>query len=115
MKSKIQVLIVTLVFAITMWAQNAAPTAPADHSQHQAKASCCKDGASCCKEGASCCGKESAEGCCKDGKCSKEGAANMSCCKGGAKSCAKMAKADSKDAKGCCGGKMCQRNKPAKS
>ena len=99
---KIKTLIVTLLFAVSMWAQTAAPVAPAD----SAKAGCCKEGAACCKDGADCCGKNAKADCCKDG---------AECCKKGTDCCAKMAKVDGKDAKGCCGGSMCKRHKAEKA
>ena len=94
---KFKTLVITLLFAVSMWAQNATP-APADQPTSKATASCCKDGAACCKDGAACCGKDKMA----KGDCCKEGAA---CC---GKDKDKMAKAD---AKGCCGGKMCKRHK----
>ncbi len=81
---KLKTLLITLLFAVSMWAQNATP-APADQPATKPAASCCKDGAACCKDGAACC-KDGAACCGKD----------------------KMAKADGKD---CCGGKMCKRHK----
>jgi hypothetical protein len=55
---KIKTLILTMLFAVSMWAQTAAPV-PADKSADaKATASCCKDGAACCKDGAGCCGKD---------------------------------------------------------
>ena len=89
---KIKTLLITLLFAVSMWAQNAAP-APADKSADtKATASCCKDGAACCKDGAACCGKDkmAKADCCKDG---------AACCKDGAACCGKdkMAKADAQE------------------
>jgi hypothetical protein len=103
---KIKTLVITLLFAMSMWAQNAAPTSTADQGKTQAAASCCKDGAACCKDGATCCGGDMAKGasCCKNG---------AECCKAGAGCCGKMAKGDK--AKSCCGGKMCDRHKGQKA
>lgn len=125
---KIRTLVVTLLFAIGMWAQNVAPAAPATPGSNQA-ASCCKDGATCCKSGAACCQGKDAASCCKKGaSCCKEGAVccgkdNMAkadcckegaeCCKAGAQCCSKMAK--NTEGKGCCGGKMCKRHQAEKS
>jgi hypothetical protein len=100
---KFKTLIITLLFAVSMWGQNAAP-APADKSADtKTHASCCKDGAACCNDGAACCSKDKVANadCCKDG---------AACCKDGAACCGKdkMAKAEGKD---CCGGKMCKRHK----
>ena len=122
---KIKTLIVTLLFAISMWAQAAAPAA-SDKPKDQAKAGCCKEGSSCCKDG--CCQGKNAESCCKKGtSCCKDGAscggqkdvAKADCCKAGtacSKSgtgcCANMAKDGDK---GCCGGKMCKRHKSEKA
>ena len=97
---KLKTLVITLLFAVSMWAQNAT-LAPTDQTATKA-ASCCKDGAACCKDGAACCKDKAAKAdCCKDG---------AACCKDGASCCGKdkMAKADGKD---CCGGKMCKRHK----
>ena len=112
---KFKTLVITLLFAVSMWAQNATP-APADQPTSKATASCCKDGAACCKDGAACCGKDKMTkgDCCKEGAacCGKDKMAKADCCKDGAACCGKdkdkMAKAD---AKGCCGGKMCKRHK----
>ncbi len=124
---KFKTLLVTLLFALNMWAQTAAPVAPADKPADQAKASCCKDGAKCCKDGAGCCGHHAKNAsaksdcckdgaaCCKDGKdmakadCCKD---RSKCCKEGADCCAKMASGEHKN---CCGGKMCERHKKAKA
>lgn len=124
---KIKTLIVTVLFAISMWAQNAAPTAEGQ-GKAPAAAACCKDGAACCKDGAACCNGKDAASCCKDGancckagtsccggdmaksECCKEGS---ECCKAGSSCCGKMAKANK--AKGCCGGKMCDRHKGEKA
>lgn len=117
---KFKTLIITLLFAVSMWAQNATPATPADQSANQTTASCCKDGAACCKQGAACCKDKMAKGdcckdgaaCCKDGAacCGKDKAAKADFCKDGAACCSKdkTAKADGKD---CCGGKMCKRHK----
>jgi hypothetical protein len=126
---KFKTLVITLLFAVSMWAQNAVP-APADQSANtKATASCCKDGAACCKDGANCCRKDKmAKGdCCKDGAaCCKDGAAccgkgqaakadcckeGASCCKEGGAACCGNDKMAQANAKGCCGGKMCKRHK----
>jgi hypothetical protein len=97
---KIKTLLVTLLFAVSMGAQTAAPTPVNKSSNTKATASCCKDGAACCGKD-----KMAKADCCKDG---------AACCKDGAGCCGKdkMAKADGKN---CCGGKMCQRHKAEKS
>ncbi len=84
---KIKVLTIALLFATGIWAQNPAPTTPADQKAKPA-AFCCKDKKSCCKEG------------------SKS-------CRDGAGCSAKMAKGEK--TKSCCGGKMCNRHKGEKS
>jgi len=126
---KIKTLVVTLLFALSMWAQNVTPTTPAAEGKKQTAASCCKDGAACCKTGAACCQGKDGASCCKDSaSCCKAGAAccggdtakaescckdGAECCKPGAACCAKMAKGNK--AKGCCGGKMCDRHKGEKA
>jgi hypothetical protein len=122
---KFKTLLFTLMFAVSMWAQTAAPS-PADKSTDtKATASCCKDG-SCCRKGADCCkGKMAKADCCKEGaSCCKDGAAccgkdktaKADCCKEGAACCKNGAdcckhEVASASAKNCCGGKMCQRHK----
>jgi hypothetical protein len=103
---KLRTLVITTLFAVSMWAQTAAPASADKSAATKATASCCKDGAACCKDGAACCtkGEMAKADCCKEGAACKDGAA---CCGKG-----KMAKAEGKN---CCGGKMCKRNKSAKS
>ena len=101
MKTKVLVMIVTLLFALGMRAQTAtqaAPTAPA--AGENAKAcSCCNHDKADAKAGekTSCCGKDG--GCCKDGK--------MVCCSGD--KCPMMTSKDGKmaDGKSCCAGDKC--------
>jgi len=121
---KIKTLLITLLFAVSMWAQNAAPTL-AQTPDNQTKATCCKDGAACCKSGAACCQGKDAASCCKKGAacckkdaacCGHETIAKADCCKagaaccngGGAHCCAAVAKDTT--AKNCCGGNMCKRH-----
>ena len=126
---KFKTLIVTLLFAISMWAQTAAPSAPEKPGDNRTKAACCKDGAACCKKGVACCMSIASASCCKTGAaCCKEGAGccakqtadkagcckeGSECCKAGAACCANMAKAT--EGKDCCGGKMCKRHKADKA
>ncbi len=118
---KLKTLLITLLFAVSMWAQTAATPAPADKpADTKATATCCKDGATCCKQGAASCKGKMADGsCCKQGAagckdgaacCGKGKTAKAECCKNGAGCCGKdkMAKGGGKD---CCGGKMCNRHK----
>ena len=120
MKSKLLVVLMTLMFALSMVAQTAAP-APAP-TTNDAKtctcekcADCCKDGkcmskdGSCCGKGAkcnrksgdkkmamaNCCGGNCAD-CCKDGKCAD-------CCKDG--KCARKGDKAASMKGDCCGGK----------
>jgi hypothetical protein len=127
MKSKMLVILSTVVMALGLMAQNATqtPTAPSgdsskacvccNHDQADGKMACCgKDGK---------CGQMS-----KDGKdaamshdemMSKDGKSGMKCpmmAKGDGKDgkmscCCKDGKCDmAKGSKGCCGGKMCERS-----
>ena len=122
MKTKLMVVMVTLLFAISMMAQavnQAAPAAPADKTNTCA---CCSgDKCPMAKgakaDGKSCCG----DSCCKDGKCEmaahkKDTAANgKSCC---GEDCCKDGKCAmaSKDGKGgCCGDKCPMMKQGAKS
>ena len=126
---RIKSLVVTLLIAVSMWAQNAALTPTADvPSGNPSKSSCCKDGADCCKSGSMCCKDKESASCCKDGaSCCKEGVAcsgkktvakadcckaGSTCCKPGAMCCAIADKAT--DANSCCGGKMCARHRALK-
>ena len=120
MKSKALILFATLVMALALMAQTATQTTPVPNADTKACA-CCnheKDDAktTCCGKGATCCGKDST--CCKSGSCcegkdakacpmmAKDASGKMTCCGDG--KCAMMS---GKDAKGCCGGKMCARPK----
>src|SRR5438309_150747 len=108
---KLKVLLMTLIFAVSMVAQTAAPAPDASTGKAKTECSCpnCKD---CCKDGkcasgGECCGKDAKcvrksgdkmakMDCCKDGK--------KDCCKEGAKCCGDMAKGEmAKDGKSCCG------------
>ena len=82
---KIKVLLMTLVFAVSMLAQTAAP-APAGADKKATAGCTCPDCANCCKDGKCASGGQ----CCGDAKCAR-------------KTNGKMAKGD------CCGGKMCDR------
>ncbi len=112
MKSKVLVLLSTLVMALTMMAQSAPQTTPSTDSAAKSCACCNHEQA----DGKmSCCGKDSKCGakdgdCCKgkDGKAcammSKSSDGKATCCAGG--KCPTMSK---KDGKNCCGGTMCAR------
>jgi len=100
MKSKVLVVISTLLLALTMMAQNATQATPSPSSDTKACA-CCNHDKSDAKAGKAWC-----KDCCKDGKCaimSKEGTDG--------KKCAMMAK-DGKmaDGKVCCSGDKCPRH-----
>ena len=82
MKSKMLVILSTLVMALGLMAQNATQTPAAPSGDSTNACACCNHDKADGKM--SCCGKDG--GCCKDGKCDMA--------KGG---------------KGCCGGKMCER------
>lgn len=106
---KIKTLLITLLFAFSMWAQNAAPAVP-DAGQ-KPTATCCKAGAACCKSSGTCCKKHDVAPCCGSKEtiarpdCCKAGA---TCCKGGqAKCCAVITKNVKSD---CCQGSVCQRH-----
>jgi hypothetical protein len=114
---KLKVLLMTLVFAVSMVAQTAAPVPAPEKQKTDCSCPTCKD---CCKDGkcasgGKCCGSDAKcvrksgdkmakadccagkKDCCKDGKCMN-----------GGKCCGDMAKSETakKDAKGdCCGGK----------
>ncbi len=120
---KLKALLITLVFAVSMVAQTAAPSpAPKGDDKKAACtcpdcASCCKDGkcasgGKCCGEGAKCVRKPGDKmakadccagkmDCCKDGKCMKDG----KCCGDMAKGEMAMGDKTKKDGKSCCGGK----------
>jgi hypothetical protein len=116
MKSKLLVLLSTLVFALGMLAQNATPTTPPATGTAEKACACCDhgktpDGKAACVKGEGCCGKDAK--CCagdmmasKDGKeakacpmMSKNKDGKSSCCAEG--KCPMMAKGKGK---GCCGG-----------
>jgi hypothetical protein len=103
---KIKVLLMTLLFAVSMVAQTAAP-APAPKGDDKKAACTCPDCASCCKDGKCASGGD----CCGGAKCNRKAhdkTAKADCCAGmkdmkdGKSCCGDMAK---KDGKSCCGGK----------
>ena len=118
MKSKALILVSTVIMALALMAQStpqnstptdnaAKPCACCNHDQSVDKgtssgkdAKCCTGEAGCCKGGMCCNGK--------DGKAcamtSKNSNGKMSCCAEG-----KCPMASKKEAKGCCGLKMCAR------
>ena len=118
MKSKALVILSTVVMALALMAQSATQSTPAPSGDNAKVCACCNhdqaDGRmACCSKGAACCGKGNACGkggsCCqgKDGKAcpmmSKDQAGNMTCCAGA------KCSMTSKNGKGCCGSKMCER------
>src|ERR1019366_5127216 len=82
MKSKMLVILSTLVMALGLMAQNATQTPAAPSGDSPKACACCNHDKADGKM--SCCGKDGR--CCKDGKCDM-----------------------AKGSKGCCGGKMCER------
>ncbi len=134
MKSKVFVVLSTMLLALGMMAQTATQTAPQPANQAATQAAppaagdtvktcaCCNhdqaDGKkmACCGKDAACCAGKDAT-CCKGGSCcqgkdgkscpmmSKNQDGKMSCCAGG--KCSMMSK--NKSGKSCCGGKMCER------
>ncbi len=133
MKSKLLVILSTLVLALGLMAQTATQTTPPPAGDQAKTCACCNHDKADGKM--ACCGKDG--GCCKDGKCdtmSKDGkdamtheqmmsgddkAANkcpmmakdgkMSCC-GKDGGCCKDGKCNmAKDGKSCCNGKQCER------
>jgi hypothetical protein len=113
---KLKVLLMTLVFAVSMVAQTATPSA-APKGDDKKAACTCPDCKSCCKDGQCASGGK----CCGDSKCARKTngktakadccAGKMDCCKDGkcmkdGKCCGDMAKGEmAKDGKSCCGGK----------
>jgi hypothetical protein len=137
MKSKLLVILSTLVMALALMAQTATQTTPAPAGDTKTCSCCNHDKAD---GNMACCGKDG--GCCKDGKCdmmskdgkdamthehmmsgddkgankcpmtAKDSNGKMSCCNkdGG---CCKDGKCDmAKDGKSCCDGKQCARPQP---
>jgi hypothetical protein len=113
MKSKVLILLSTLVMALAMMAQSAPQTTPSTDNSTAKSCACCNHEQADGKM--SCCGKDSKCGakdgdCCKgkDGKAcammSKSSDGKAACCSGG--KCPMMSK---KDGKSCCGGTMCAR------
>ena len=115
MKSKMLVILSTLIMALGLMAQNATQTPAAPSGDSPKACACCNHDHAGGKM--SCCGK--------DGKCgqmSKDGKTSMKCpmmandkdgkmsCCGKDGGCCKDGKCDmSKGSKGCCNGKMCER------
>ena len=70
MKTKLMVVMVTLLFAVSIMAQAASPAAPAAPADKSSGCSCCSDKCPMGKDGKMADGKSCcAEGCCTDGKC----------------------------------------------
>ncbi len=130
MKSKMLIILSTLLMALGLMAQNATQTPPTPSGDNPKTCACCNrdkaDGKmSCCgKDGK--CGQMSKDGkdatTSRDDMMSKDGKSGMKCpmmadnkynkmsCCGKDGSCCKDGKCDmSKDSKGCCNGKMCER------
>jgi len=116
MKSKALVILSTLVMALALMAQSATQASPTPGGDSAKACACCNhdqaDGRNaCCGKGAACCGKGNA--CCqsKDGKAcsmmSKDQAGNVTGCAGG------KCSMTSKNGKGCCGSKKCERPQAA--
>src|SRR5664280_350779 len=121
MKSKMLVVLSTLVMALGLMAQNATQTAPAPSGDNSKACACCKHDQAGGKM--SCCGKDGKCGqMSKDEKMSKDSKGGMKCpmmagnkdgkmsCCGKDGGCCKDGKCDmAKGSKGCCGAKMCER------
>ena len=109
MKSKILVIVTTLLMALAMMGQTATQTTPSTTGDNTATCGCCNHDKADAKssEKMECCEKDG--GCCKDGKCDmkahKDG--KMACCSGD--KCKMMAQKDGKAASGksCCDGDKC--------
>jgi hypothetical protein len=113
---KLKVLLMTLLFAVSMVAQTAAPS-PAPKGDDKKAACTCPDCANCCKDGKC----ASGGACCGTAKCNRKGHDKMAkgdCCAGmkDGKCCGDMAKGDTtmKDGKSCCGGKCDRKAHDAK-
>lgn len=120
MKTKLLIVVSTLLVALSLMAQTTTQSAPAatgdsaktcaccNHDGAAGKATCCgdkqcaKDG-SCCKQGKCCQGKDGKD--CPMMSKSKDG--KMSCCQGKDGKCPMMSKGEK--SKSCCGGK-CDRS-----
>ncbi len=128
MKSKMLVILSTLVLALGLMAQNATQTPAAPSGDSSKACACCNHDQADGKM--ACCGKDGKCGQSKDGKgaamshnemMSKDGKSGMKCpmmakndgkmsCCGKDGGCCKDGKCNmAKDSKGCCGGKMCER------
>jgi len=118
MKSKLLVVVSTLVMALGLMAQSATQTAPPQPGGDQSKTcACCNHDKvagrmACCGKHAACCTKDA--DCCKDGNCCT-GADGKSCPmmskgKDGKMSCCADGKCGmAKDGKSCCDSKQCER------
>jgi hypothetical protein len=115
MKSKVLVLLSTLVMALALMAQSGPQTTPSTDPGKAKACACCNhdlaDGKmTCCGKDSKCSAKEGKAGCCqgKDGEgcpmMSKGTDGKATGCAGG--KCPMMSK---KSGKGCCGGTMCAR------
>lgn len=104
MKTKVAVILFTLVFALAMMAQTATQATPAPAGDNAKTCACCNHDKSDAKAGEKMSGCSKDGGCCKDGKCDmkahKDG--KMACCSGD--KCPMMS---SKDGKSCCEGDKC--------
>jgi len=116
MKTKVMVVLFTMLFALTMMAQTATQAAPAAGEK---TSSCCNDKCPMAKDGKGCCEHDMAnmkagEKCpmMKDGKMAN----GKSCCGDGCCKDGKCAMASNKDGKGgCCGDKCPMMKKGDKS
>src|SRR5664279_1311117 len=101
MKSKMLVIVTTLLMAVAMMAQTATQAAPAAPADKAATCACCNHDKADAKAG------EKMECCGKDGKCDmaahKDG--KMACCSGD--KCPMMKDGKMADGKSCCAGDKC--------
>ena len=123
MKTKVMVVLFTMLFAVAMMAQTATPAAPAAGDKASGCPCCSGDKCPMMKDGKmadgkSCCG----DGCCKDGKCDMAAhkghtmADGKSCCGEGCCKDGKCSMTAHKDGKGgCCGDKCPMMKKGDKS
>ena len=112
MKTKVMVVVVTMLFALAMIGQTATQAPPAAGDKASTCPCCSADKCPMGKDGKMADGKSCcSDGCCKDGKCDMAAhkghtmASGKSCCGEGCCKDGKCNMAAHKDGKGCCGDK----------